>query len=540
VSTKCKDKECGSDGCGGTCGTCAIPPGATCATNVTCLAGKCAWTIQPYFCLVGNICVPSGTVNPDNTCLKCLPNTTQVGWSALDNGTDCGGGNACHAGVCCKYSCTGKECGNDGCGGSCGTCTVPGISCTADGQCKGCSDGNEIDWDGCTKGAISEFRLNGYWAGNQSGAAIATLPNGGLAVAWHFDAGGSSNYDVHMRLFDKNMSPKGIETLVPPNPLGSQTQPDVVALPDNRFIVFWQALGASGTDEDVFGQRYLSTGEKDGLPFNATPDSTEKEGYARADLLTSGNLILLTRDLSGSDSPIWGRRLTTSGTLGGLKLPITASNGTTGYSVSFGVTRTADGGFVAAWSKNWGSGEVRIQAAAFDKDAIQLGPLVTLAQGAGIGSYLSRLAVLKGGDVIAAWHGSIVQNGNYEVSLRRLAPSAMPLAPSFIANTTTNGSQNYPLVVPLPDGGYAVAWNGDGQLDTSKSGVYLQRLAANDTKVGSEILVNTYTTENQSATDIASFADGSFIVAFNSDGEDGSGSGIFAQRFNASCQKIPK
>jgi hypothetical protein len=33
-------------------------------------------------------------------------------------------------GVCCTPDCTGKECGDDGCGGSCGTCTPP-ATCTA-------------------------------------------------------------------------------------------------------------------------------------------------------------------------------------------------------------------------------------------------------------------------------------------------------------------------------------------------------------------------------------------------------------------------
>ncbi len=541
VSTKCDGKECGSDGCGGSCGTCSIPPGATCAANVMCLSGKCSWNIQPYFCLVGSICVPSGTINPDNPCLKCLPNKAQVGWSALDDGTDCGGGNACHAGVCCKYSCTGKECGSDGCGGTCGTCTVPGISCTADGQCKGCNDGNEIDWDGCTKGAISEFQVNGYWTGNQSAAAVAALPNGGMVVTWHFDAGGSSSYDVHVRLFDKNMKPAGIETLVPPNPLGSQINPDVVALPDNRFIVFWQALGASGTDDDVFGQRYLSTGEKDGQPFNATPDSTEKEGYAKADLLSSGDIVLVTRDTANNDSPpLWARRMTSAGTLVGFKLPITAQNSSWCYQSLFAVTSTVKDGFFAAWSRYSGN-EYRVYGAAFDKDGVQIGPLSTLAQGTNLYSQTSRLASLKSGDLIAAWHGNIVQNGNYEVSLRRLTSVGTPVAPSFVANTNTNGTQSNPLLVPLPDGGYAVTWNSDGAaLDASKYGVHLQRFASNDTKVGGELLVNTYTTEDQAATDVASFPDGSFVVVFNSNLEDGSNYGVFAQRFNAQCQKIPR
>jgi hypothetical protein len=46
----------------------------------------------------------------------------------------CPAGFTCEAGKCqCQWDCTNKECGNDGCGGSCGTCD-PGQSCK-DGKC---------------------------------------------------------------------------------------------------------------------------------------------------------------------------------------------------------------------------------------------------------------------------------------------------------------------------------------------------------------------------------------------------------------------
>jgi len=43
-------------------------------------------------------------------------------------------------GVCCTPDCTGKECGDDGCGGSCGTCTAP----------QTCGGGGTVNVCGCT------------------------------------------------------------------------------------------------------------------------------------------------------------------------------------------------------------------------------------------------------------------------------------------------------------------------------------------------------------------------------------------------------
>ena len=51
---------------------------------------------------------------------------------------------------------------------------------------------------------------------------------------------------------------------------------------------------------------------------------------------------------------------------------------------------------------------------------------------------------------------------------------------------------------------------------------------------GSEFLVNTFTTSYQSNSAVAIDADGDFVVTWHSDGQDGSGYGIYAQRYNAS------
>ncbi len=68
---------------------------------------------------------------------------------------DCGceEGTVCHKGECCTPSCDGKVCGDDGCGGSCGSCE-PGFGCK-EGQCvessgpEQCLRPNEPSSDDC-------------------------------------------------------------------------------------------------------------------------------------------------------------------------------------------------------------------------------------------------------------------------------------------------------------------------------------------------------------------------------------------------------
>jgi len=67
--------------------------------------------------------------------------------------------------------------------------------------------------------------------------------------------------------------------------------------------------------------------------------------------------------------------------------------------------------------------------------------------------------------------------------------------------------------------------------DGSGDGVYAQRYNAASVAQGSEFLVNSYTTSYQGAPSIAMDADGGFVVVWESN-QDGSSHGVYAQRYN--------
>ena len=184
---RCEGKECGPDGCGGSCGEC--PNGGLCV-QYHCVAP------YPVSCL--GLDIPSALSCPEEGltdigccdegnrvvwceggklyCIDCPTYQTTCGWNASAGYYDCGGQGADPSGQnpleCgfCLPSCFGKECGDDGCGGLCGTCQegytcnngicecVPqceGKECGPDGcggTCPpGCEDGQIcIEWHCCT------------------------------------------------------------------------------------------------------------------------------------------------------------------------------------------------------------------------------------------------------------------------------------------------------------------------------------------------------------------------------------------------------
>ncbi|MBN1947734.1 MAG: hypothetical protein JW797_18860 [Bradymonadales bacterium] len=122
----CEGRECGSDGCGGSCGSCAAEEHCT-------NAGLCEPDCLPD--CTGRQCGPDGCGGVCGTC------------STQEHCTDAG---RCEPN--CLPDCAGRQCGPDGCGGVCGTCEY-GWYCTSDGVCiAGCEPncgGRECGDDGC-------------------------------------------------------------------------------------------------------------------------------------------------------------------------------------------------------------------------------------------------------------------------------------------------------------------------------------------------------------------------------------------------------
>ena len=137
----CAGKDCGSDGCGGLCGTCE--EGEACESGL-CVA-DCVSNCEGLSCGddgCGGLC---GTCDEGEACesglcvLGCEANCE--GLSCGDDGCgescgECPSGESCVDGLCvgCEPACGEASCGDDGCGGTCGDCPCAAWQCEA-GQC---------------------------------------------------------------------------------------------------------------------------------------------------------------------------------------------------------------------------------------------------------------------------------------------------------------------------------------------------------------------------------------------------------------------
>ncbi len=134
------------------------------ALPAECAAGSVCDDSGPTVgCLCDNmadgIC-PAAECTEDPDCGACVPSCGSA--TCGDNG--CGGscgecslGERCDRGSCvssCTPNCDGRSCGDNGCGGSCGTCGAPATCNATSGQCESecvpfCAEGQTCGSDGC-------------------------------------------------------------------------------------------------------------------------------------------------------------------------------------------------------------------------------------------------------------------------------------------------------------------------------------------------------------------------------------------------------
>jgi hypothetical protein len=144
---ECTGKVCGDDGCGGSCGQCAL--GQKCEASGTCSPDPCGGVTEVGQCMGNTLQFCSDGKLQTYDCTKygkvCGFDETNQWYDCVDAG--------------CQPACAGKQCGGDGCGGSCGTCPA-GKKCSSDGSCS-VTDCGSIDEKGCCSGQVLKYCSNG-------------------------------------------------------------------------------------------------------------------------------------------------------------------------------------------------------------------------------------------------------------------------------------------------------------------------------------------------------------------------------------------
>ncbi len=143
-----------------------------------------------------------------------------------------------------------------------------------------------------------------------------------------------------------------------------------------------------------------------------------------------------------------------------------------------------------------------------------------------------NIALDADGDFVVVYVGAGQDGSDNGVFARRFTSSGVAVGIDFQVNTYTSGAQNYPSVARDADGDFVIVWQSYGQ-DGSGDGIFARRFNAAGVPQAAEFGVNAYITYSQSHAAVALDDDGDFVVAWSAIDGDGYDSAVFARRFNS-------
>ncbi|CCI03457.1 Calx-beta domain-containing protein [Microcystis aeruginosa] len=327
---------------------------------------------------------------------------------------------------------------------------------------------------------------------------------------------------------------------------GTSYQSSVTALKDGGFVIVWSSQGQDGSDWGIYGQRYDSNTNKIGSEFQVNTYTQNAQYNASIAALNSGGFVVVwaSKLQDGSGNPIYGQRYDVNGNKVGSEFQISTYTQDTQwwFELNPSVTTLNDGGFLVTWASESGDVNGNIYGQRYDANGNKVGTnfqINTYAYGA---QEEAAAITLNNGDLIVAWQSNPQNNGHWGLYGQRYDNNGNKLGNQFQIHSSPYYEYSEPRIAALSDGGFVVTsisgdWNTNTH-DGSGQGIFGQKFDSNGNKIGSEFQVNTYTSGNQGYEWVTALGDGGFVVVWQSQNQDGSGYGIYGQQFDANCNKI--
>jgi hypothetical protein len=376
----------------------------------------------------------------------------------------------------------------------------------------------------------SEFQVNNYTTNKQYGPSIASDSAGNFVVVWSSYGQDGDSYGVFGQRYDAAGAPQGGEFQVNTYTTGGQGFPAVASDASGNFVVVWTSDGEDGSQGGIFAQRYDASGTPRGSEFRVNTYTTGWQSYPSVASDHAGNFVVVWNSY-GQDGDAYGvfaQRYDASGAPRGDEFQVNTY--TTSHQMTPSVASDAAGNFVVVWQSYWQDGqEFDVFARRFDASGVPRGAEFRVNTNTIYQQEAAAVAADAAGNFVVAWQ-SLDQDGDATGIFAQRFDSSAPQGAEFQVNTYTTSYQEYPSVAADAAGNFVVAWQSDGQDGAGRS-VFARRYDAAGTPRGAELQVNTYTTSDQLGAAVASDSAGNLVVAWHSLGQDGDTGGIFGQRY---------
>jgi len=371
----------------------------------------------------------------------------------------------------------------------------------------------------------AETQVNVRTAGTQANAAVAVDAGGGAIVVWssYFTSQGRSN-DILARRLDPNGEPAGDEFQVNAAGAGNQTEPAVAMSRGGDFVVVWHGPGLE--EEDIFLRLFDSDGRPQSDEMLVNLAAAGRQVYPAVAADAAGRFVVAWESQTAEEDVertcIRAQLFDPNGAGLGPEIVVHDDEADNRYP---DVAMNGRGGFAATWLRERSVSSV--MARLFDANGIPVCEAFEVSTVALASLTRPSIAMNAAGGFVIVWDGDPNRASADDIHARIFDPNGTPRTGQFIVNTLTEGAQQWPQVATSDANEFVVVWQHETDDPNVATDILARRLGAAG-PAGEPFQLNAHVLDKQRYPDVATRGDGAFVATWESNGQDGSGYGIFA------------
>jgi hypothetical protein len=378
-----------------------------------------------------------------------------------------------------------------------------------------------------------ELQVNSYTTSDQINSNVAMDSNGNSVITWQSNSQDGNKYGIYAQRYNNSGVKQGPEFLVNSNINNNQTFPSVAMDSDGDFVISWQSENQDGANYGIYAQRYNSSGIPQGPELQVNSTTIAKQSLPTVAMDSDGDFVISWQSgaQDGSLNGIYAQRYSSSGVPQGPELQVNSF--TTSDQINPSVAMDNNGDFVISWFSNGQDGSgYGVYAQRYNSSGIPQGSELQVNSNINNSQSFPSVAMDIDGDFVISWQSDIQDGANYGIFAQRYSSSGVPQGPEFQVNSYTTSNQFNPSVAMDNNGDFVISWFSNGQ-DGSGYGVYAQRYNSSGVPQGPEFQVNSTTFAKQSLPSVAMDIDGDFVISWQSEVQDGDGYGIYAKMYTS-------
>ncbi len=361
----------------------------------------------------------------------------------------------------------------------------------------------------------SDAQINATASIGQTVPSVAMDANGDYVVAWSKQESPKSSYiyDVEARVYNAAGQPQTGEITVAT--VAGVAKPSVAMDSNGDFVVSWQVLNKSTYLYGVSARRFNLAGAPQGsaLTINDGSSDAASGSIPRVAMDSAGDFVIAFQGYDSNSHGVFAQRFNSSGAAQGSIFRVNTPQNDNQGAPSIGMDST--GNFVIAWLDGGSTQTAGVYAQRYNSSGVAQGSNTAISTDPGASN--PSVAMEPTGQYVIAWQ--FTQTANTPgIEAQRFDASGNNLTGVVAVSTPESYFQSHPAVAIDGEGDFVVAWESDGVNGTASSlgTILAQRVNSGGTLIGPTQFQPSTETANGSQTGamIASNAGGNAIIVW--------------------------